>query len=298
MTTSKRQISENGKGGLIFSQLVSPANHSALLESEQERMITVTSGQRLFVQYGRYSQLGLLVKTLLESSAWYSPAMRLKWDVRTIYSSRITYTERSKNTHSRSSAKTLSVRDMQSNRLLFRLVPSVRHTGETEYGLLPTVQTQGLKICNKYGKTDFFPLSLLPTPTAIDKGSGRMNKSRSLNTCSCSTEEITTNAKCNRRCEIHQTIQSQQSNGFQSYRIGDKWYVRNKNRPQDRWQNFPSESPLCSRHDGLPFNVADLTLSFPKWRQEAIKALGNAWVPQVAYEIFKAIEQLENINNR
>ena len=181
MTTSKRQISENGKGELIFSQLVSPANHSALLESEQERMITVTSGQRLFVQYGRYSQLGSLVKTLLESSAWYSQAMRLKWDVQTIYSSRITYTERSKNPHSRSSAKTLSVRDMQSNRLLFRLVPSVRHTGETECGLLPTVQTQGLKICNENGKPEFLNPLLLPTPTAIDKGSGRMNKSRSLN---------------------------------------------------------------------------------------------------------------------
>lgn len=117
-------------------------------------------------------------------------------------------------------------------------------------------------------------------------------------TCSCSTEEIATNAKCDRRCEIHQTIQSQKSNGYQSYRNGDKWYVRNKNSPQDRWQNFPSESPLCSRHDGLPFNVDDLTISFPKWRQETIKALGNAWVPQVAYEIFKAIEQLENIKNR
>lgn len=116
-------------------------------------------------------------------------------------------------------------------------------------------------------------------------------------TCSCSTEEITTNAKCDRRCEIHQTIQSQQSNGYQSYRIGDKWYVGNKNRPQDRWRNFPSESPLCSRHDGLPFNVDDLTISFPKWRQEAIKALGNAWVPQVAYEIFKAIEQFERTEN-
>lgn len=117
-------------------------------------------------------------------------------------------------------------------------------------------------------------------------------------TCSCSTEEIATNAKCDRRCEIHQTIQSQKSNGYQSYRNGDKWYVRIKNRPQDRWQNFPSESPLCSRHDGLPFNVDDLTISFPKWRQEAIKALGNAWVPQVAYEIFKTIEQLGNIKNR
>lgn len=64
------------------------------------------------------------------------------------------------------------------------------------------------------------------------------------------------------------------------------------------WRNFPTQSPICSRNDGLPFDVADLAISFPKWRQEAIKALGNAWVPQVAYEIFKAIEQLENIKNR
>lgn len=141
--------------------------------------------------------------------------------------------------------------------------------------------------------------------TDSNRQSQRQNEQKSVSklfgksdTCSCSTEEITTNAKCDRRCEIHQTIQSQQSNGYQSYRIGDKWYVGNKNRPQDRWRNFPSESPLCSRHDGLPFNVDDLTISFPKWRQEAIKALGNAWVPQVAYEIFKAIEQLENIKNR
>lgn len=68
--------------------------------------------------------------------------------------------------------------------------------------------------------------------------------------------------------------------------------------PQNWWRNFPTQSPICSRNDGLPFDVADLVISFPKWRQEAIKALGNAWVPQVAYEIFKAIEQLENIKNR
>lgn len=37
-----------------------------------------------------------------------------------------------------------------------------------------------------------------------------------------------------------------------------------------------------------------LTISFPKWRQESIKAYGNAWVPQVAYEIFRAIEAEEN----
>jgi len=41
------------------------------------------------------------------------------------------------------------------------------HTKGIEYGLLPTAQTQGLKICVK-GKTVFMPLDLLPTPKAQD----------------------------------------------------------------------------------------------------------------------------------
>lgn len=60
--------------------------------------------------------------------------------------------------------------------------------------------------------------------------------------------------------------------------------------PQDRWRDFPTQSPVCRGNDGIPFDVDSLTISFPKWRQESIKAYGNAWVPQVAYEIFKAIE--------
>lgn len=31
-------------------------------------------------------------------------------------------------------------------------------------------------------------------------------------------------------------------------------------------------------------------ISFPNWRKQSIKALGNSWVPQVAYEIFRAIQ--------
>lgn len=55
---------------------------------------------------------------------------------------------------------------------------------------------------------------------------------------------------------------------------------------------FPTQSPICNRDDGLPFRMADLTISFPKWRSKSIEALGNAWVPQVAFEIFKAIEKI------
>lgn len=58
---------------------------------------------------------------------------------------------------------------------------------------------------------------------------------------------------------------------------------------------FPTQSPICNRDDGLPFRMADLTISFAKWRNKSIEALGNAWVPQVAFEIFKAIE--ENYKN-
>lgn len=60
-----------------------------------------------------------------------------------------------------------------------------------------------------------------------------------------------------------------------------------------RWQNFPSVSPVHRGNDGLPFDVDRLTISFGKWRTEALKAYGNAIVPQVMYEIFRAIEIVE-----
>ena len=65
--------------------------------------------------------------------------------------------------------------------------------------------------------------------------------------------------------------------------------------PALRWAGFPATQPVIRRgDDGIPFNVDDLAISFAKWRQESIKAYGNAWVPQVAYEIFRAIQQVED----
>ena len=53
-------------------------------------------------------------------------------------------------------------------RLLFRLVPSERPTGGTGFGLLPTAMTQGLKRSGENGRTEFYPLELLPTPSAVE----------------------------------------------------------------------------------------------------------------------------------
>ena len=168
MKTSQKQIFRGGEDALMFSREDFHVSRSALQERERGRKITATSGRKCYEQYGRYSPLGSLVKMLLVSSQWFSPARRLKWDVQTICSTRISYTERSSNSQSMPSVKTLNVQDIQSNRLLFRLVPSEHPTEETGYGLLPTVQTQGLKVCNKDGKTEFLNLDLLLTPSASD----------------------------------------------------------------------------------------------------------------------------------
>ena len=64
-----------------------------------------------------------------------------------------------------------------------------------------------------------------------------------------------------------------------------------------RWGNFPSVSPVHRGNDGLPFRMDRASIPFGKWRTEALKAYGNAIVPQVMYEIFRAIEMVENEKN-
>lgn len=139
----------------MFSPEDSPANHSPSLAEERERTITATSGRKCYELYAKSTPLGSLVKTLLESRQWWSPAKLLKWDAQPIFSKRVTYTEKKADSHSTKSVQISKPKDIPSSRLLFRLVPSERPIEEIEYGLLPT-------------------------PTAFDMGSGRMNKSLSV----------------------------------------------------------------------------------------------------------------------
>ncbi len=57
------------------------------------------------------------------------------------------------------------------------------------------------------------------------------------------------------------------------------------------WDGWPSQPPVCGGDDGLPRKLDGITI--PKWRVESIKAYGNAIVPQVALEIFRAIEKVD-----
>lgn len=136
MKTLPKQTSISGREKSMFSPEDSHANPSPSLVEERERTITATSGLRCFERYGRYTPLGSLVKTLLESRRWWSPAKSLTWDAQTIFSKRITYTERKADSPSTKSVQTSKPKDIPSNRLLFQLVPSEHPTEGIEYGLL------------------------------------------------------------------------------------------------------------------------------------------------------------------
>lgn len=235
MKTLPKQTSQSGTARSMFSQEDSPANLSPSLAEERERTITATSGRRCFERYGRYTPLRSLVKMLMESRRWWSPAKSLRWDAQTIFSKRITYTEKKADSPSTKSVQTSKPKDIPSNRLLFQLVPSEHHTEETVFGLLPTVQTQGLKQCNKKGKTEFVPLDLLPTPNAMDiahkdmeiNERGRRNpkmenrpQSRPRRHGSGKTLAY---ALQHRSHEVHQDHQSQFPDGARTNSLGGQW---------------------------------------------------------------------------
>ena len=124
----------------LFSQEASPASHSVMQDEEKARQMTATSGQTCFESYKTSSQTGsslkMCVGLLLGTKEWYSSRCALTWKAKVT----------------------------KSNRLLFQLVPSTPRTAGIGSGLLPTVQTQGLKVC-KNGKS--IPM-MLPTPDASD----------------------------------------------------------------------------------------------------------------------------------
>jgi DNA (cytosine-5)-methyltransferase 1 len=79
-----------------------------------------------------------------------------------------------------------------------------------------------------------------------------------------------------------------------AHTAGTRWkrtVQQNTKMPAEPFRNFPAQSPVCGGDDGIPDRLDGI--AFSKWRNESIKAYGNAIVPQIAYQIFKAIETVE-----
>lgn len=167
-----RILGDEGDGS-TSSQEVFHASPFPLPAGERVRRTAVTSGLTCSVPFTRSGPVGLLVRTLVASSRWYSPARRLTWDVSPLCSERISlFTVSGRNTSSRPSAVILSVKDIPSSRCLFRLVPSVPRTEGTVSGLLPTPIASDFKVrgpgSQQKGLPEIIREMLLPTPTATE----------------------------------------------------------------------------------------------------------------------------------
>ena len=155
----------------------SPVSHSLSPGKDLEVKITVTSGRRCCGLLTRSGLLGSLAKTLLVSSAWYSPVCRLTWQSKPIFQKKIRRSSRSMSSSSKQYVRILSESDIPSNRFLFQLAVQVRHTAETGCGLSPTSKEpySGLNPAPSNPSQSVQPdliqlakVGLLPTPTASD----------------------------------------------------------------------------------------------------------------------------------
>lgn len=73
---------------------------------------------------------------------------------------------------------------------------------------------------------------------------------------------------------------------------GERWNEWQSQSEGNLWEQFPTQSPLCSGDDGISRELDGIT--FSKWRNESLKAFGNAIVPQVALQLLKTIAQMSN----
>lgn len=139
-------------------------------------------------------------------------------------------------------------------------------------------------------------------------------------------QKTSTDTDCNRGREVHEHLQPEQSDGAIFERISwerfasdtdrfmlgarnnsriEEWQAENRIESHDSegasyriggaWSQFPSTKPAVrGRDDGFPFDVDSLAIPLTEWRAQALKAYGNAIVPQVMYEIFRGIDIIEN----
>ena len=215
----------------LFSREDFPASRSVTPGSGEARMMTAISGRKCSESYKRQGQIGLLVRMLLESSAWHSTKCVLIWKQKVT----------------------------KSSRSLFQLAVSMPRTEETESGLLrgggamwPTPRTPS-------GGPDNSAKRLRP--------SGHRGTTNLLGSVLANPQSQQSSSNDNRP-EQTETFESQQG----EFRGSDCGEMREGN-----WATEPSVGRVAN---GIPYGM------------DRLKGLGNAIVPQVAYQIIKGIREL------
>jgi len=164
-------------------------------------------------------------------------------------------------------------------------------------GMLPTPQaSEGTKIGgteNQDSLTKRPRYGVLPTPKGSDsKGSGSKEsleqRNRGENNDLSSWATLNTDGK---NAKLNPQFVAEMM-GFPN-KWTEKPFEEDAENSYDAvdFSDFPTSYPIVQEE----FQPNDITHS--RWRRESIKGYGNAVVPQVVLEIFKAIDKYENLNN-
>jgi DNA (cytosine-5)-methyltransferase 1 len=134
-----------------------------------------------------------------------------------------------------------------------------------------------------------------------DKGRQVQPQSESWTACGDASHPANTRVKSSRRTGQDKVFGLESTSYANSAGFQEAWPKQQTTRIEQYgelgkiigWDEFPTKSAVCGSHDGIPRKLDAIT--FPKWREESVKAYGNAIVPQVAYQIFKAIQTYEEM---
>lgn len=312
--TSQGQIFPNGEGESMYSPEGSLASPSVWPDKEKERMITVTSGLKCSGLYGKSGPLGSLVRMLLESSRWYSPARRLKWGGQ---ASLFGEDYRKRVLHRQEYVIETICRDLEREGYAVQplLIPACAvgapHRRDRIWFIARLVThpnrdrcrnwTNEQKLISECERKDDYCNGCKDGITTYSDGDRHKAREEGERAESCGREYFPQSEKWRDAPERFYGLDGFSRIAADPYGkrqiYGNDQGPERWEKPDERfktqysssiWEKFPTQSPICSGDDGLSGRLDGIT--FSKWRQESVKAYGNAIVPQVAYEIFKAIE--------
>ena len=289
--------------GSTSSQEVSHASPFPLPAGERARRTAVTSGLTCSVPFTRSGPVGLLVRTLVASSRWYSPARRLTWDVSPLCSERISlFTVSGRNTSSRPSAVILSVKDIPSTLLIPACAVGAPHRRDRIWFVAHAdgegLQPEGTELSPE-GASGNHPRDVAAHPDS--DGDTPPAAGGTLETSGARVD-----ARDGGRGEepqrpdglpgLPRAAPDTDCKGLEGRADLGKFPKEGEEPASGQpsrflcpgWEEFPTQSPVCGRDDGVPRQLDGIT--FSSWRQQSVKGYGNAIVPQVIHEIFKAIE--------
>ena len=255
MKTSPKQTSPSGAAKSPCSQAAFLVSPSVMPGDEQARKMTATSGRICSAALTKSSPITSLLRTLLESSRW---------------------SEQGEVSEVASTADLFDTGDrvrgyrLRETFTLQRICDDLESHGYTVQPVL--IPACAVGACHRRNRIFI-----------IGRRNSRIQQNSHQDTLCMGLQrkdEELGNIKRQRNARTNGSRRHIAKNiGFRTKWTGKGWR--------------PTVPPVHRGNDGLPFDVDDLTLPFGKWRTEALKAYGNAIVPQVMYEIFRAIDQIE-----